>query len=130
MKMPVAVIKNWVDIISDDCMHFSDSQKEYVVSMAKNFDYEIWKDGIGCIGWLTMLDFDCKKKCNVLLLYCKPEYRGREFIPMVRRLEQIAKAEGAEQIVIGESVSGYKGNKFNAMFSRLGYNTLGYKKDL
>lgn len=130
MKMPVAVIKNWVDIISDDYMHWTDEQKEYILSLAPNVDWEVWKDGIGCIGWMTVRDFDCKKKCNVLLLYCKPEYRGREFIPMVRRLEQIAKAEGAEQIIIGESISGHKESKFNAVFSRLGYNNSGFKKDL
>lgn len=130
MKMPVAVIKNWVDIISDDYMHWTDEQKEYILSLAQFFDFEIWKENLGCIGWKTVRDFDCKKKCNVLLLYCKPEYRGREFIPMVRRLEQIAKAEGAERIIIGESDSGYKENKFSAVLSRLGYKNSGFKKDL
>ena len=130
MKMSAAVIRSWVDVISDDYMHWTDSEKEYVVSVAQNLEWEIWKENMGCNGWMTVRDLDCKIKCNVLLLYCKPEYRGAEFIPMVKRLEQIAKSEGAEQIIIGTSMSGYKEQKFNALFSRFGYINSGFKKDL
>jgi hypothetical protein len=111
-------------------MHWTDIQKEYVCKMCEGVEWEIWKDNIGVIGWLTVIDFDCKLKTNVLLLYCKPEYRGLEFLPMIKRLEEIAKSEGAEKIIIGESMSEYKEKKFNSLFSRLGYNNSGFIKDL
>ena len=130
MKMSVEIIKSWVDIISDDYMHWTDSEKEYVIQTCLNLEWEVWKDNIGCIGWLTVRDFDCKIKTNVLLLYCKPEHRGSEFIPMIKRLEQIAKSDGAEKIIIAESMSGYKEQKFNTFFSRLGYQNSGFIKDL
>lgn len=130
MKMSAEAIRNWVDVISDDYMHWTDEQKDYVCRMCANINWEIWKENIGCIGWLTLLDLDCKIKCNVLLLYCKPEYRGAEFLSMVKRLEEIAKSEGAEKIIIGESMSGYKQEKFNSLFARLGYHNTGFTKDL
>jgi hypothetical protein len=98
--------------------------------MAGVFDFEVMSDDSGVIGWITTQDFDCKKKLSVLLLYCRPEYRGRSFIPMLRRLEEIAKQEGAEEIIIGSSISGYKGDKFNKVLSRFGYYLSGYKKGL
>lgn len=128
MKQSVAEIKKWVQQISDDYMHYTPEQFEYVCSMASVFDFEIMPDESGVIGWASVQDFDCKKKMSVLLLYCKPEYRGRSFIPMLRRLEEIAKQEGVDEIIIGSSISGYKGDKFNKVLSRFGYHLSGYKK--
>jgi len=111
-------------------MHYTDEQKEYVCTACASIEWEVWGEDKGVIGWLTIRDFDCIVKTNVLLLYCRPEYRGREFIPMVRRLEQIAKSEGAEQIIVGESMSKFKQDAFNSLFSRLGYRNQGFAKDL
>lgn len=128
MKASVAEIRKWVQIISDDYMHYSPEQLEHACGMASVFDFEVMPNETGVIGWMCVKDFDCKKKLSVLLLYCRPEYRGKSFIPMLRRLEQIAKEEGAEEIIIGSSISGYKNEKFNNALSRLGYCSSGYKK--
>ena len=128
--MSEEVIKRWVDIISDDYMHWTDEQKTYINKISKAVDWEIWKDDIGVLGWLTVMDFDCKLKTNVLLFYCKPEYRGAEIIPMIKRMEEIAKTEGAEKLIVGEAMSAFKEDKFNQIFPRLGYHNSGYVKDL
>lgn len=128
MKQSVEEIRKWVQIISDDYMHYTPEQYEYVCDRAKYFDFEVMPNESGVIGWITSRDFDCKKKLSVLLLYCKPEYRGRSFIPMLRRLEEIAKQEGVEEIIIGSSISGYKEDKYNKMLDRLGYTPVSYNK--
>ena len=130
MKQSAEVIKKWVDIISDDYMHYTDEQKKYVCKLASVIDFEIIDNDIGVIGWATMRDFDCKIKTNVLILYCKPEYRGNKFIPMLRRLENIARSEGAEKIIIGNSISGYKSKIFDLIIKRNGYSNNGYLKGL
>ena len=130
MKQSAAVIRKWVQTISDDYMHYTAEQYERVCAMASVFDFEFLPNDEGVIGWITVQDFDSKKKMSVLLLYCKPEYRGRSFIPMLRRLEEIAKQEGVDEIIIGSSISGYKGDKFNKVLSRFGYHLSGYKKGL
>ena len=130
MKASAVEIRKWVQLISNDYMHYSPEQFEHACAMASVFDFEVMPGDTGVIGWLTAQDFDCKKKLSVLLLYCRPEYRGRSFIPMLRRLEEIAKQEGAEEIIIGSSISGYKGDKFNKVLSRFGYYLSGYKKGL
>lgn len=130
MKQSVAEIRKWVRLISDDYMHYTEEQFERVCAMASVFDFEIMPNEEGVIGWAVVLDFDCKKKLSVLLLYCKPEYRGLSFIPMLRRLEEIAKQEGVDEIIIGSSISGYKCDKFNKVLSRFGYSLSGYKKGM
>lgn len=130
MKQSVVEIRKWVQIISDDYMHYTPEQYEHACAMASVFDFEVMPNEGGVIGWIVAQDFDCKKKMSVLLLYCKPEYRGRSFIPMLRRLEEIAKQEGVDEIIIGSSISGYKGDKFNKVLSRFGYHLSGYKKEM
>lgn len=128
MKQSVEEIRKWVQIISDDYMHYTPEQYERVCAMANTFDFEIMPNETGVIGWLVVEDFDCKKKMSVLLLYCKPEYRGRSFIPMLHHLEEIAKQEGVDEIIIGSSISGYKGDKFNSALSKFGYSAATYIK--
>lgn len=130
MKMPVAVIKNWVDIISDDCMHFSESAKEYAVLVASNMDFYMLPNEEGFIAYSILKDLDCKKKLYVLILYCKPEYRGRYLATMFNIIENIAKQEGVSEIMIGKSISGYKENKFNRMLEHFGFHSSGYSKEL
>ena len=66
----------------------------------------------------------------VVLLYCKPEYRGRYLRYMFRRIEEIAKQEGAVKIFIGDSDSGYKEEKFNRVLSYFGYRVSGHVKEV
>ena len=128
MKQSAAVIRKWVRLISDDYMHFSAEQEEYVCNLASVCDFYIMPDDSGVVGYIIAQDFDCKKKMNVLLFYCRPESRGRAFIPMLRHCELVARAEGVEKIIIGCSTSGYKEEKFNRILERFGYSNCAYGK--
>lgn len=128
MKRSAEEIKKWVRLISDDYMHFSPEQEEYVCSCASRFDFDIMPDGSGVVGYIIAKDFDCKTKMNVLLFYCRPESRGRSFIPMLRHCETVAKEHEVEEIIIGCSISGYKEEKFNRILERFGYSNCAYGK--
>lgn len=130
MKLSEKEIRKWVLEISDDYMHFSPEHFERIVQLGSALESEVMFDGGGVISWITVIDFDCKKKLNVVLFYCRPEKRGRAFIPMLRRIEEIAKQEGAEKIIIGCSISGYKEEKFNRILTRFGYGYCGYTKEV
>lgn len=127
MKTSVATIRKWVDDISDDYMHFTEEQKEHVIERYRYCDFEALPDDAGCIGWIEGEDFDCKKRICVLILYCRPEKRGRQYLRyMLNRLEEIAREAGATEILIGHSVSGYKEDKFNRMLGYYGFSTREY----
>ena len=128
MKQSAEVIRKWVRLISDDYMHFTPEQEDYACQLASVCDFDIMPDGSGVVGYIIAKDFDCKIKMNVLLFYCRPESRGRSFIPMLRHLEKMAKANGAEKVIIGCSTSGYKEEKFNRILERFGYSNCAYSK--
>ena len=122
MRQSEAVVRKWVQAISDDYMHYSPEDFEYVVRYAKYLEGEELPDDAGIIGYIIMKDFDCKKKMNMVLLYCRPEKRGQYLPYIMRRIEEIAKQEGVTDIIIGASDSGYKEKKFNDMLKYFGYN--------
>lgn len=128
MKQSAEEIKKWVQVISDDYMHFSETEQEYVARCASVCDFELMPNDSGVIGWYTGVDFDCKKKMFVVLFYCRPELRGRSFIPMLERIEEIAKSENVESICIGDSISGHKESVFAKVLLRHGYKPSGFKK--
>lgn len=128
MKQSAAVIRKWVRLISDDYMHFTPEQEDYVCQLGSVCDFDIMPDGSGVVGYIIAKDFDCKTKMNVLLFYCRPESRGRSFIPMLRHCEAVAKEHGVEKIIIGCSTSGYKEEKFNRILERFGYSNCAYSK--
>lgn len=130
MKMSVAGIRKWVQRISDDYMHYDAEEMERVIWMAQYLESEELPDDSGVIGYLVYKDFDCKKKLSVVLFYCRPEYRGRYLSYMFRRLEEIARQEGAVKIFIGDSFSGYKEEKFNHALERYGYRSSGHVKEV
>ena len=130
MKLSEAEVRKWVQIISDDYMHYTDEDFEYVVSMGKYLDGEVLPDESGVIGYMVVKDFDCKKKLSVVLLYCKPEKRGLYLRYMMRRIEDLAKQEGAVKVNIGASISGYKEEKFSHMLEYFGYRHHGYIKEI
>lgn len=130
MKLSVVEVRKWVQIISDDYMHYSPEDMEYVVRMGSFLDVEVLPEEAGIIGYTIIKDFDCKKKLSVVLLYCKPEYRGRYLRYMFRCIEEIAKQEGAVKIFIGDSDSGYKEEKFNRVLSYFGYKSGGHIKEV
>ena len=103
-------------------MHYSDEDFEDVVQCGKVLDVDLLPEDAGGIAYTIYKDFDCKKRMNVLLFYCRPEYRGRYLRYMFRRLEEIAKQEGVAEILIGASDTGYKEDKFNKMLNYFGYN--------
>ena len=111
-------------------MHYSVEDFEYVVQMGSFLDVDVLPDEAGIIGYVIVKDFDCKKKLNVVLLYCKPEYRGKYLRYMMRRIDEIAKQEGVVKIYIGDSDSGYKEEKFNKMLSWFGYRSGGHVKEV
>ena len=127
MNQSAETIKTWVNIISDDYMHYTQEQKDYVCNLASMFDFEILPGNRGVIGWTIMLDFDCKKKLVVVLLYCKPEFRGMSFIPMIKRLEEIAKENNAVEINIGKSIGV---RDYANILGRFGYKPGGFSKEL
>ena len=131
MKLSEAEIRKWAQAISDDYMHYSPEDFEYVVNVAKFLEAYVMPDGSGGFLYCIMKDFDCKKKLGVVLLYCKREYRNlRHLKNMFDALEEIARKEGVSKITIGDSDSGYKEEKFNRMLEYFGYKSSGHKKEL
>lgn len=130
MKLSEAEIKKWVQLISDDYMCFNEEQLEYILHFGNKVDAILLPDNAGVIGYTVAKDFDCKKKMYVVLFYCRPECRGRYLSYMFRKIEEVAKQEGATSIFIGDSISGYKENKFNRMLEYFGYVSSGHKKEI
>lgn len=130
MKMSAEEIRKWVQIISDDYMHYTPEEIDWVVKIGQFIEGEILPDDAGVIGYIIIKDFDCKKKLSVVLLYCRPEYRGKYLRYMMRRIEEIAKQEEAVKISIGSSISGYKEEKFSRMLEYFGYKNNGYIKEI
>lgn len=121
MKLSEAEVRKWVQQISDDYMHYDADEFEYIVKLGCILDIDLLPDGAGGIGYHVYKDFDCKKKMSVVLLYCRPEKRGQYLRYMFRRIEEIAKQEGASDIIIGASDSGYKELQFNRIVQHFGY---------
>lgn len=130
MKLSEAETRKWVRIYSDELMHFNEEDFEYVVSLGQMSEIELLPNDAGFIAYVIIKDFDCKKKLNVVTLYCKPEYRGRYLRYMFRKIEEIAKQEGVARISIGGSISGYKQEKFDRMLGYFGYTCDGYRKEI
>lgn len=130
MKLSEAEVRKWVDIISDDITDISEEDKAYVTRYGQYLDIDVLPNDAGIIAYSIIKDFDCKKKMSVVILYCRPEYRGRYLSYMFRRIEEIAKQERAIKVVIGDSVSGYKEKKFNNMLGYFGYGRCGYSKEI
>ena len=130
MKLSGAEIRRWAQIISDEYMHYNTEDIEYVVNIGCLLDCEILPEDAGVIAYTIIKDFDCKKKMSVVLLYCKPEYRGRYLRYMFRRIDEIAKQEGVVKIFIGDSDSKYKEEKFNNILSYFGYRVSGHVKEV
>lgn len=130
MKVSEAEIKKWAQQISDDYMHFNEEDLQYVCDICKIAEFDLLPGEAGVIGYIIHKDFDCKKKMSVVLLYCKPEYRGKYLRYMMRRVEEIAKQEGVKKISIGSSISGYKEERFNRMLEYFGYEHDGYRKEI
>lgn len=111
-------------------MHFSAEDIEYVVKFGQYLDVILLPDDAGVVGYTIVKDFDCKKKMSMVLFYCRPEKRGLYLRYMFRKIEEIAKQEGVTKVIIGNSVSGYKEEKFNRMLSYFGYKSGGYSKEI
>lgn len=128
MKPSAEIIKKWVDIYCDDCHPLTQDQRDYVAAMCRVCEYEELPNDAGVFTWVVLKDFDCKKRMSVLILYCRPEQRGRYLRYMLRRLEEIAKQEDAVELSIGQSVSGYKEEKFNRMLGYFNFTPCAYGK--
>lgn len=116
-------IKYWIDKISDDYGHWTDEQKDILLSFATGLNItEYGNDAV--MGWNRVIDVDFLKRAALVVFYIVPEKRGGNlFCKMIKDLEQQALNDGADEVVIGNSISGYKENKFNSIFSRFGYNS-------
>lgn len=130
MKLSVEEVRKWVQLINDECMSFNEEQLEYVLRFGDKVDAIVLPEDAGVVGYTVAKDFDCKKKMYVVLFYCRPEYRGQYLVYMFRRIEEVAKQEGATSIFIGDSISGYKEKKFNRMLEYFGYVSSGHKKEI
>lgn len=128
MKPSAAIMKKWVSIYESDIGKLTDEQIEIACSVCGMCDYEELPDDAGILFWIIAKDFDCKKRMSVVILYCRPEKRGRYLRYIFKRLEEIAKSEGVVEIAIGHSVSGYKEDKFEKMLMRMGYTPGIYSK--
>ena len=128
MKASEAVIRKWARAYNDELHVYKPENYKHVHDLCSLLDYEELPGGDGIIGWLIAEDFDCKKRMNVVILYCKPDKRGLYLRYMFRRIEEIAKQEGCIDIIIGRSVSGYKEEKYTKMLEYFGYTPNGYSK--
>lgn len=128
MTRKEGIIDKWLPIISDDYMHFNKAQMKHAKSFAMLCKVKEYGEK-GVIMWSTIKDIDSIKRTEVLLFYIKPEYRGTNiFLTMIKNIETIAIKEGAKDIIIGASISGYKEGKFNRIFSKFGYAQAGFIK--
>jgi hypothetical protein len=85
----------------------------------------------GVMMWAVVRDIDNLLKMQPVLFYIRPQYRGSTlFLTMIKNLENISIKEKAKAIIIGPSISGYKDEKFNKIFSRFGYEQCGFIKRL
>lgn len=130
MKLSEAEIRKWAQKISDELLHFSTEDMEHIVKYGQFLDTILLPEDSGVIGYTTYKDFDCKKKMNVVIFYCRPEYRGRYLRYMFRKIEEVAKQEKVTKVLIGDSVSGYKEKKFNRMLEYFGYRSSGHVKEI
>ena len=128
MKASEAAIKKWAKIYNDDLHVYKPEHYEHIKKICSVLDYEELPEDAGVFAWVIAEDLDCKKRMNVIILYCKPEYRGRYLRYMFRRIEEIARQEGCVDITIGRSVSGYKEDKYIKILSYFGYAPSGYNK--
>lgn len=122
------IIHKWLNRISEDYMHFDQAGYENAYKYAQQCTIKEYKDK-GVMIWFTFVDIDNIIKTSVPLFYVRPEYRGTKiFLTMIRDIERIGKEDGAKEILIGSSVSGYKEEKFNKIFSHFGYKQAGFIK--
>lgn len=122
------IIDKWLPIISDDYMHFTPDQFDYAKSFAMQCSVKEY-DERGVMMWATVKDIDSVMRTQVILFYVKPEYRGSNlFLTMIKNLETITMKEGSKEIIIGGSISGYKEEKFNKIFTKFGYTQTGFIK--
>ena len=130
MKASVEIIRKWAKIYNDELHVYKPEHYAHIEKICSLLDYEELPEDAGIFAWLIAEDFNCKKRMNVVILYCKQEYRGRYLRYMMRRIEEIAKQEGCFDIIIGHSVSGYKEDKYDKMLSYFGYKPNGYNKEV
>lgn len=117
-------IKYWIDKISDDYGHWTDEQKDILLKIVcpqLNIT-EYGNDGV--MAFTMVADVDFVPRASLVVFYVVPEKRGSPlFYKMLKDFEIGGKIRGAKLLCIGESISGYKRDKFNSIFSRFGYNT-------
>ena len=122
------IINYWLKVISDDYMHFTPDAWDNAYKYANFCQIKEYSDQ-GVMMYSLIRDIDNQIKMEALLFYIKPEYRGSNlFLTMIKNLETIAIESEAKEIVIGHSVSGYKSDKFNKIFSHFGYQKAGFVK--
>ncbi|MBO7715680.1 MAG: hypothetical protein J6S85_19110 [Methanobrevibacter sp.] len=122
------IIDKWLPIISDDYMHFTPDQFAYAKLFSMQCNVKDYDDR-GVMMWATVKDVDSVMRTQVVLFYIKPEYRGSNlFLTMIKNLETIAMKEGSKEIIISGSISGYKEEKFNKIFTKFGYTQAGFIK--
>lgn len=122
------IIDKWLARISDDYMHFTPAQMDYAKKFSLSCSIKEYDDK-GVMMWATVKDIDSVIRTYVLLFYIKPEHRGSNiFLTMIKNIETIAKKESAKEIIIGASISGYKEEKFNKIFTKFGYTNSGFIK--
>ena len=122
------IIDKWLPIISDDYMHFTPDQFAYAKLFSMQCNVKDYDDR-GVMMWATVKDVDSVMRTQVVLFYIKPEYRGSNlFLTIIKNLETIAMKEGSKEIIISGSISGYKEEKFNKIFTKFGYTQAGFIK--
>lgn len=127
-----SLVEKWLPILNADYLHFDEAGLENARQYAYADCVSMMEFGDkGAMMWATIRDIDNVVRTNSLLFYVKPEYRGTTlFLTMIKNLEKIALKEGAQAVIIGSSVSGYKEDKFNKIFAKFGYLPNGFIKRL
>lgn len=117
-------LKYWIDKISDDYGHFTDEQKDILLNIVcPQLNITEYGDD-GLMAFTMVADVDFVPRASLVVFYIVPEKRGGPlFFKMLKDFEVGGKLRGAELLCVGESISGYKAEKFNRIFQRFGYNT-------
>lgn len=117
------MIKKWTNIIQSDLGTIRDIQYtiDYFESFGSDFVLRELEDGIGIVGCIAQENWNKVKVCIEMIVYLKPEHRGRLGLKkVVKEIEKIAKELDCDYVSFGADI-GYRDSKFLNLLKRLGY---------
>ena len=119
-------IDKWMAILTSDLKTFKkpETTARYIKSLsdAGILHYKELKNDKGIVVYTINEDFTGTLVLMEIFMYIKPEFRGnpKNFINIVRIMEQAAKENNCKKILIGSNI-GYRDDKVLDLLSRIGY---------